>query len=486
MLVLAVVLSCISFAATAQITSPGADHVKILTYPVSDREDPLFVFYQSNGKYVPGSLVATAPVPGSFDFTWNKYDTSTSSFSIPAGSDAGATSSTITGLNDGGYRVQITNGVDVDTFFIAWVMLNDLVVETEKNALGNVPSNKSGCSDGNFLVVGGTAVVDSFFFYDPLFGDEVQLENDIDILWTSDNPDLTIPNANVKAAMEANYTEDPPVVDTWYILSVTDSLGMTDVDSVFYDTKHTRAEFTVDYWDKINAVWSPDLTGNWSLEEGSLDAPLTVRFTNLSQSGVEFRWVFVDSVEESSGTRFIEDEEAYDTLYAPEYTYMSANDYFYPYLVSVSDQNCTDTFRLEEGIFVEPSDLVVPNVFSPNGDGANDVFLFKHQSIRSCRVTIIDRFGKTVYRKQIDDLYEWEGWDGTVLTGAAAPEGQYYYVVEALGYDGLEYRDQTLWEQRRNNRENGSNTSTGNGTEEDTQVSTRYTGWLYLYRHLRQ
>lgn len=483
---MAMVLLCTASAVSAQISSPGADHVKTLTYPVSDREDPLYVFYQENGNIVPGSLAADAPTAGSFDFNWNKYDTNTSSFSIPAGADASTTSSTITGLDDGGYRVQITNGIDVDTFFIAWVMLDDLSVETEKDALGNVPNNKSGCSDGNFLVVGGTAEVDSFFYFDPLSADTIRLENDVSILWTSDNPELTIPNADVKDAMQANYTEDPPVEDTWYILTVTDSLGMTDTDSVFYDTKHTRAEFTVEYWDKIKNEWNPDLTGNWSLEEGSLDAPLTVRFDNRSKNGIEFHWVFVDSTEEATSIRYIEDEIAFDTAYSPEYTYMSANDYFYPYLVSISDQVCTDTFRLEEGIFVEPSDLNIPNVFSPNDDGSNDVFLFKHQSIRECRVTIVDRFGKTVYRERINDIYTWEGWDGKVMTGGDAPEGQYYYIVEATGYDNEEYKDPTLWEQRRNRLDNGGNTGTGNNNGEEQQTSTLYTGYLYLYRHLRQ
>ena len=46
--------------------------------------------------------------------------------------------------------------------------------------------------------------------------------------------------------MGGNYSENPPFIDTWYILTATDSLGMTEIDSVFYDTKFTKAEFTVD------------------------------------------------------------------------------------------------------------------------------------------------------------------------------------------------------------------------------------------------
>ena len=123
-------------------------------------------------------------------------------------------------------------------------------------------------------------------------------------------------------------------------------------------------------------------------------------------------------------------------------------------------------------------------MFTPNDDGVNDVFKFKHQSLKACRITISDRGGRVIYRKKIDNIYEWEGWRGTILnTDRKAPEGQYYYVVEGMGYDNVEYRDPNYFEQRKINRQGGGGADTGgqNGDEENQQLNL-YTGWLYLFR----
>jgi hypothetical protein len=75
-----------------------------------------------------------------------------------------------------------------------------------------------------------------------------------------------------------------------------------------------------------------------------------------------------------------------------------------------------------------------------------------------------------------------------------APEGQYYYVVEALGYDGIEYRDQYIYEKWKifggagnNSGQNpGGGTTPPGGQEPESTGQNLYTGWLYLYRHTGQ
>lgn len=510
----------------AQITSPQADAVKQLTYPVHDATDPLFAFYQEHETYRPGSLTAGLPGTGPFDFVWTQYDPDTDGFTIPVQSDIGVETSTISGLDEGGFRVQISNGTGIDTSFLAWVMLDNLVVWTEKDDEGKLESFRSGCSDGNYVIIAGGVEVDTFYYYDPVSHAEVYFQNDFDIEWTSDNPDLTIYNRTNKDAMGANFSNEPPYKDTYYILSATDSLGMTEVDSVLYDTKHTKAEFSVEYWDKVlaaeakaeaaqegrfdeegrviidsTAIWTADLSREWSDEKGSLDAPLAVKFTNESLNGYAFTWVFLDTTNEITGLSTREFEETSDYDYQPEFEYLTADEFYYPYLVSVSDAGCVDTFKLEEGIEVVASQLNVPNAFSPNslqrkkheenkpvamtpnGDGNNDYFKLKHQSIRECKITIVDRRGRTVFRKDIEDMYSWIGWDGRILnTGRIAPEGQYYYVVEAVGYDNVEYKDPNLVEQWRINREGGGTTQPGNGDDEEGASTNLYTGWIYLFR----
>ena len=256
---------------------------------------------------------------------------------------------------------------------------------------------------------------------------------------------------------------------------------MTDVDEVFYESIQTLAEFSVEYLDKVSGEYSADLTGDWDADKGSLDAMLTVRFLNQSLNGATFDWIYLDTV---GGV--LERETTYDLITNTEFTYEAADKFYYPYMISSSEENCTDTFRLEEAIHVVPSQLVIPNVFSPNGDGVNDFFVFKHQSLETCRVTIVDRSGKVVYKREIDDIYSWDGWDGNLHdSNRNAPEGQYYFVVEALGYDGVEYKDPNIFERRKGNGV-GSGSSGSGGTDpvgNETASNQLFTGWLYLYRH---
>lgn len=87
---------------------------------------------------------------------------------------------------------------------------------------------------------------------------------------------------------------------------------------------------------------------------------------------------------------------------------------------------------------VLPTDVFIPNVFSPNGDGSNDRFVvFAHPDAlaRIPAVRIFDRWGGLVFEifdlQPNDDQY---GWDG-VVRGQPAGPGVFVYIVE------LEYAD---------------------------------------------
>ncbi|MCS6895368.1 MAG: gliding motility-associated C-terminal domain-containing protein [Bacteroidia bacterium] len=71
--------------------------------------------------------------------------------------------------------------------------------------------------------------------------------------------------------------------------------------------------------------------------------------------------------------------------------------------------------------------LMLPNTFSPNGDGINDVFRpFIYRNIRSIQCWIYDRWGMLVAQsRDIENL-----WDGT-HKGRPAPEGTYFFMIEA-------------------------------------------------------
>ena len=464
----------------AQITSASADHVDTLTYPPGNpAEDPLFVFYQLNKVSKPGSLTANYPGAGIFNFEWSRYNPAISGFDPAFSSETGTTSLSVSNLDEGGYRVRIWNGTDTDTMMMSWVMLDhfrDSVAQTNEETL---PGYLYPC---DFVALAGYVFPDTLVYYDLMTHEVITIPLGFSFQWTSDNADLDIPNDTT--ILRPNISYKPPYRDTEYYLTATDEFGMTDMDKVFYVSIQTKAEFSVEYLDKITGEYDPDLDGSFDPKgkKGSLDAMLTVRFINESLNGATYDWVFLDT---TGG--ILESETTYDLETLTEYRYEAANKYYYPYMVSTSEENCSDTFRLVEAIHVVPSQLAIPNVFSPNGDTRNDFFIFKHQSLKSCRVTIVDRTGKVVYKRKIDDIYSWDGWDGNLHnSNRRASEGQYYYVVEAMGYDGAEYRDPNIIEQWKLNRGNsGTGGSTGGSSPDEPpegESNTLYTGWLYLYR----
>jgi gliding motility-associated-like protein len=84
-----------------------------------------------------------------------------------------------------------------------------------------------------------------------------------------------------------------------------------------------------------------------------------------------------------------------------------------------------------------PSSLVIPNVFTPNGDGVNDLYFVKASNLTEISAVIIDRWGHKVYEltSNVGNIE----WDGKNMAGKEAAEGTYYYVIKATGKDGKDY-----------------------------------------------
>ena len=98
----------------------------------------------------------------------------------------------------------------------------------------------------------------------------------------------------------------------------------------------------------------------------------------------------------------------------------------------VNNEYCSHRDSVE--INVNESLLEVPNVFTPNGDGVNDMFYVTYRSLASFHCWIYNNWGKLAY--------EWtnpaRGWDGRV-GGKKAPSGTYFYIIKAKGTDGVNY-----------------------------------------------
>ena len=73
------------------------------------------------------------------------------------------------------------------------------------------------------------------------------------------------------------------------------------------------------------------------------------------------------------------------------------------------------------------SNIEVPNVFTPDGDGKNDLFVVKSSgsSDKKLKLMIYTRNGDLIYEKIAPVVY----WDGKLASGNYAQQGVYYYIV---------------------------------------------------------
>jgi gliding motility-associated-like protein len=76
-------------------------------------------------------------------------------------------------------------------------------------------------------------------------------------------------------------------------------------------------------------------------------------------------------------------------------------------------------------------EIFIPNVFSPNGDGENDVFAVEVAGeLNNCSdLKIYNRWGQIIFISTGGNTK----WDGHTNVGQAVPEGTYFFVVEING-----------------------------------------------------
>lgn len=376
-----------------QLTAPGMNNVRRTSYPSSPGvKDPIFVFCNPSGA-AKGNLNAVSPGgTGPFTFSWYKWSDATKGFTELIKTETGLSSSAISNLDEGGYRVNISNGSGYSTYLIGWIFTD------KPYALAKLQNRTC-----DYVALSGTAAVDTFYYSDPSGGQRLRLPNGVKFLWSSD-PVSAIPYPDIEINPQ---TFSPPLVDVTYNLRVTDSLTCSSESSFFYESIHVKADFSV--------------------EPSSGEAPLEVTFTDKSVRAETFRWEFGD--------------DSVSVLSNPmPHTYYIPGEYSVKLTIE-SALHCIDSIRFDK-IVVDPSSLAIPNVFTPNEDGINDRFLVDKTSLRYISINIFSRNGIKVYdfygEGQI--LKEWDGWDGRVgNTSAKASPGVYFYIIKALGWDDVKY-----------------------------------------------
>lgn len=197
--------------------------------------------------------------------------------------------------------------------------------------------------------------------------------------------------------------------------------------SALVATFNSTGTFTVSVSANDTATRSGQLTFGISRSaSASFNASLTTQgypaelvLTDYSGNSKAIRWQFSDG-----GT---------DSLAHLKKSYLTSGSYSVG-LIAYGQNGCNDTASYNFRI-ADSSGITLPNVFTPNGDGVNDIYR-----------PIARGIGKMlarVYNRDQVLIHSWDrvngSWDGRTTSGEPCPPGVYIVVVEATGFDGRSY-----------------------------------------------
>lgn len=214
---------------------------------------------------------------------------------------------------------------------------------------------------------------------------------------------------------------DPESLGTYYMPGGDDAgevtLGFCAID-VCGDTLCAQATFLITGQGTVE-VTTTDLNGC---------APHCITFSATAGSEDAFHWDFGDG----------------ETATGDEVTHCyTIPDGYYATLTVQQATGCPDLVETIGPIGVEdcgnevvaPDTFVVPNVFTPNGDGRNDVFRISGGGLTTLDVQVFNRWGQLVARlERVNQV-----WDGRSPAGEVLSEGTYFYTLRAQDGDGKTY-----------------------------------------------
>lgn len=252
------------------------------------------------------------------------------------------------------------------------------------------------------------------------FSDTIEIINESNFITIATKKDLNCIEA-CKGEATANVAGGtPPYIYSWNNGETTQTIRELCVGE--YNIETTDQNGCKSY-DTISII-NKDIFHNFTIEASSTEI-YDGQYIILSCTeipGVSYLW---------SPTTYILRPEAPKTVAIP----LSS----ITYQVFATDNNgCdyTDSIRIKVEIINcgEPN-IFIPNVFTPNGDGKNDVIKVSGQYIEKLKYLIFDRWGECVF--STTNLNE--GWDGT-FRGKDCPSGVYYYRIEIECGLGREYK----------------------------------------------
>lgn len=411
----------------AQISSPSASYSSTTEY-TSGTQDDIFVFSDEFASSV-GELKAVSPdgISG-WDFTWTKWNSASTSFEAPFHIENGVSESQVNDLEDGLYHVTIEKDAVVREYQ-AWV-INHLKGTNQPN----FTKTDMDCVGVHFS---SSYSATKYQYSDFPSSNPLDLSTKLVFSFQRNGIEIQRPTfANYDGTTKSFIDDSAFEGEDDFTMTVIDECGFEYTSSAI-----KSKTYAVD----ANFTFTPALG----------EAPLNVNFEikNLNDRA-EYEWYYYQDTTRIDGPVPTQDSLLTDikTGISETYTYLHPGEYFVKLIARNNDDgmDCVDAFISNE-IIVEGSIFEVPNVFTPNGDDANDVFRLRLYSVKSYSAKIFNRWGRLVYEFQESDVqyanagydsniigsgsefwYSVKGWNGKI-NGKLATPGTYFYVIEAEG-----------------------------------------------------
>jgi len=169
----------------------------------------------------------------------------------------------------------------------------------------------------------------------------------------------------------------------------------------------------------VNVAASPD--ANFLISDNPAPIDFDISFEDTSDGAVSWQWYFGDGFGES-------------VLQNPSYAYPEEGNYLVS-LVVIGEGGCQDSTSRPvniDGFLVLPPRL--PNTFSPNDDGMNDIYFVRGGPFLEMDFRVYDGWGSEIFQTISQDI----GWDGTE-GGKQSPTGVYVYTIKATNLSGQSY-----------------------------------------------
>lgn len=268
------------------------------------------------------------------------------------------------------------------------------------------------------------------------------------------------------------------LVDNSFIITVTDECGNQDFDTVLIDivrdtlSTSTYGDTTIcPFGDAVIGVTATSGTGDYRYEWDNLETgneiypspensqyfyvnvydscntyfirdsvlvatskPIANFYTNPNE-GIENLPIYFGNQSQNATYYYWEfGNDEYSTETNPTNTYVDEGDYLVT-LIATDLRGCVDTvikpFKVHPEYFG-----YIPNTFSPNGDGINDVFKGEFTGIKTSEMYIFNRWGDIIYKSDNTRA----SWDGTE-NGKPVIQDAYIYrfIVQDYSNNSHEY-----------------------------------------------